>query len=212
MWVPLGFEKSLVAVMTVHVPAEEGIGGAPRRIGRALPPDMGNGICDGPLFVLNILNISDEFGVERAHIEIHHGLLRCEVGISQPPHALVSLVAVGGDAVEVRFLPPNDQMVQTVQGGIGTGKASDLFDGCMNDLTPECVQGRHTWETGQLYIAETVVGEPGRVFFLSFSLENIHILCPSRPKVFLIDHAVFVQQFGMPQDHFFTSRTGHTQY
>ena len=65
---------------------------------------MRHRVRDGPVRLLHVANVTNEIGIECGHIEVHHGLFPGHLGIAHPALTLVALIAIGGNAEEIRKL------------------------------------------------------------------------------------------------------------
>ena len=99
----------------IHIPGDERVSGAPGRISRALAPEVRHGIGDGAIGCLFVTDGAQEIGIKSGHIKVHHGFFGCDLSVAHPAHPLVTLAAIGGNAVEIGFLAPENEMLNVVE-------------------------------------------------------------------------------------------------
>ena len=81
------------------------------------------------------------------------------MGVGHPAHALVALVAVGGDAVQIGPRSPQDALLDVVQDLFGSGEGAGLPHRRMDDAAADAVERRRARIAGHLHVAEAVIGE-----------------------------------------------------
>ena len=189
-------EDARVAVVLIHVPADEGIGRAPGRVGRPRAPDVGDRVRDLSFLVLDVADVADEVRVEGGHVEVHDGFLGRALGVAHPAHALVALVAIGRDAVKVGLLAPGDDALEAVEDVLGGGEAADGIDGRVNDAAADRIELGRSGEARDLDVAEAVIGEARLPDLLAGALEDVVVLGLGRAQGFLVERAVLVKELG----------------
>ena len=205
-------EDPRVPVILVHVPAEEGISRSPGRVGRPGPPDVRNGVGDPALLVLDVADVAHEVGVERRHVEVHHGLFGRSLGVRHPALPFGALVAVGRDAVEIGLLPPDDVPVNGVEDGVRAGEAADGLDVRMDDAAMERIDFGRSRVARKFHVTVAVIGEPGLPGLHPVALQDIGVHRPGGVQVFLVDHAVRIKQLGEPHADVRPGRAGNAQF
>ena len=108
-------KDAAIPVLFPHVPDQQRISSFPaqiRGIHAVLAGDRGWQSAVRPL---GVRNVADEVGVERRHVEVHHGFLRGRLRVSHPALALIALVAIGGNAEQVGELGPANQLLDVVE-------------------------------------------------------------------------------------------------
>jgi len=132
--------------------------------------------------------------------------------VGQPAEALVALVAVRGNAVQIGFRTPQHDALDLVQNRLRCRETAHGLHVTVDLAAEYGVELRRSGEAGQLHVAEAVISEVRFVdFALRIAAQNVRVGRAHRPQILDIQRPVFVQQFGVAHPNRGARRASHSQ-
>ena len=189
-----------VTIVLITLPRKKQIAGR-NGICRTRSETVGRHAGDRPRFILRIAHVVQKFRIEARQIEIIEGLLDPYRQIVHPSHPLVPLRAVGRNAVQVARLRGYNHLVDPVQQLVATPELARLVHRIADNFDDNIPLLRSLWQTFDLNISESMVGETGFPPLYSLTLEDIGVGCLGVPQIFLIDRTVVIKRFGELHRH-----------